>query len=85
MLVGERSEKFVRKMKTHPLDAAIFVLWPKVLYMIKKQMGANALWSSISVSIFTSANFKHQMKLYRLNLLNPTGHVMHQQFNIQQL
>ena len=23
--------------------------------------------------------------IYKLNLLNPTGHVMHQQFNIQQL
>ena len=26
-----------------------------------------------------------KMILYSLNLLNPTGHVIHQQFNIQQL
>ena len=26
-----------------------------------------------------------QLKRFKINLLNPTGHVMHQQFNIQQL
>ena len=32
-------------------------------------------------------NFLHfvLLKIVTLNLLNPTGHVMHQQFNIQQL
>ena len=30
-------------------------------------------------------NSAHAAKFRSLNLLNPTGHVMHQQFNIQQL
>jgi hypothetical protein len=34
-------------MKTGTLDAATLVLWTRKLEMIKKQMGANKLWSSV--------------------------------------
>ena len=33
----------------------------------------------------TEINSQWKETLYSLNLLKPTGHVMHQQFNIQQL
>ena len=35
--------------------------------------------------VFKSSSTFKEFYLYRLNLLNPTGYVMHQQFNIQQL
>ena len=38
----------------------------------------------ITTSIWLSEKYKHN-SLHFFNLLNPTGHVMHQQFNIQQL
>ena len=42
--------------------------------------------SSIYVSVgITASYFPIKSIKLPLNLLNPTGHVMHQQFNIQQL
>jgi hypothetical protein len=32
-----------------------------------------------------SVQYNDGLEALRINLLNPTGHVMHQQFNIQQL
>ena len=41
------------------------------------------LYSSFRLKMFL--RFKLSRLPYCVNLLNPTGHVMHQQFNIQQL
>ena len=35
--------------------------------------------------IISTLYFNHLISVFSVNLLKPTGHVMHQQFNIQQL
>ena len=42
----------------------------------------HSLYNPLSLTLTTLV---FTLSTIRLNLLNPTGHVMHQQFNIQQL
>ena len=62
----------------------------RVLFFFRK-------WRSLNHSVHSSTFFNHKMFVsiliffhilhsqFSVNLLKPTGHVMHQQFNIQQL
>ena len=47
-------------------------------------MKGTATWSFL-LGAFELTHFLDTEKIAVINLLKPTGHVMHQQFNIQQL
>ena len=43
------------------------------------------VWADVRSCRIRVQKGKHQWRIVEINLLNPTGHVTHQQFNIQQL
>ena len=61
--------------------ASLFTLGTIFIYGFPP--GASGRYSCVVVAVIYS-NIKYAVKLH-FNLLNPTGYVMHQQFNIQQL
>ena len=51
-------------------------------------MGENRFLRAVKENIFRDSKMENSTKNHtgiNINLLKPTGHVMHQQFNIQQL